>query len=449
MHMESKELLATLGENPSRRDILAHWDPENELFWKRYGEPIAKRNLYTSTWALTLAFVVWTMWATIAAQLNQVGFHFTDNEIFTLAALPGLVGATGRLIYTYLPAMVGGRNWTFFSTALLLIPLIGLGNTITDTSTSYDTFVLLVAGIGIAGANFSSSMANIGFFFPKAQKGLALGINAGIGNLGVSLTYLTAPILLGASFGGIFGPPLINAAGNEVYLQSVCYFWAIPTALTLVLIWLFMDNLPIPRQSPSSMMSIFSNKHTWLITVIYTCGFGSFICYSAAPALLVNREFPEVSFAYAAFLGPFIGAGVRPIGGWVSDKVNSGSKVTFYSLLLMLVACSVTVLGIESHNFALFFSAFLVLFFSTGFINAASFRMIPFVFDSPVHASLVTGFTAAIAAYGAFFIPKLFGLSYATQGSVIPAFYLLIAFTVLTIIITWFFYARKGSGIKC
>ena len=449
MHMESKELLATLGENPSRRDILAHWDPENELFWKRYGEPIAKRNLYTSTWALTLAFVVWTMWATIAAQLNQVGFHFTDNEIFTLAALPGLVGATGRLIYTYLPAMVGGRNWTFFSTALLLIPLIGLGSTITDTSTSYDTFVLLVAGIGIAGANFSSSMANIGFFFPKAQKGLALGINAGIGNLGVSLIYLTAPILLGASFGGIFGPPLINAAGNEVYLQSVCYFWAIPTALTLVLIWLFMDNLPIPRQSPSSMMSIFSNKHTWLITVIYTCGFGSFIGYSAALALLVNREFPEVSFAYAAFLGPFIGAGVRPIGGWVSDKVNSGSKVTFYSLLLMLVACSVTVLGIESHNFALFFSAFLVLFFSTGFINAASFRMIPFVFDSPVHASLVTGFTAAIAAYGAFFIPKLFGLSYATQGSVIPAFYLLIAFTVLTIIITWFFYARKGSGIKC
>ena len=163
MHMESKELLATLGENPSRKDILAHWDPENEAFWKRYGEPIAKRNLYTSTWALTLAFVAWTMWATIAAQLNQVGFHFTDNEIFTLAALPGLVGATGRLIYTYLPAMVGGRNWTFFSTALLLIPLIGLGNTITDTSTSYDTFVLLVAGIGIAGANYSSTMANQGF----------------------------------------------------------------------------------------------------------------------------------------------------------------------------------------------------------------------------------------------------------------------------------------------
>ena len=139
----------------SRSEILAHWNPEDTDFWKRYGERIAKRNLYTSTWALTLAFVAWTMWATIAAQLNQIGFHFTDNEIFTLAALPGLVGATGRLVYTYMPAIVGGRNWTLFSTALLLIPLIGLGNAGTNTATTSDDFVVLVAMIGIAGANFS------------------------------------------------------------------------------------------------------------------------------------------------------------------------------------------------------------------------------------------------------------------------------------------------------
>ena len=447
--MENKDILATLGENPSRRDILAHWEPENEVFWKRYGERIAKQNLYTSTFVLTLAFVAWTMWATLAPQLNSVGFHFSDNEIFTLAALPGLVGATGRLIYTYLPAILGGRNWTLISTASLLIPLIGLGGAVTDTSTTYDTFVLLVGILGIAGANFSSSMANIGFFFPKSEKGLALGINAGIGNLGVSVIYLTAPMLLGLSFGGFFGAPLVNAAGHEVYLQSVYYFWAIPTALSLILIWFCMDNLPIPRQSPRSMMSIFSNKHTWLLCVIYTCGFGSFIGYSAALALLVNREFPEVSFTYAAFLGPFIGAGVRPIGGWVADKVNSGSKVTLYSLILMLVACIATVMGIQSHNFPLFFGSFLVLFFSTGFINAACFRMIPFVFNNPVHSSLVTGFTAAIAAYGAFFIPKLFGWAYGTQGNVTPAFNILIAFTVLTIAITWFFYVRKAAGIKC
>lgn len=448
--MAEENILKTLGENPSRKEILSHWEPENETFWKKFGEKIAKQNLYVSTWALTLSFVVWTLWATIAAQLNQIGFHFTDAQIFTLASLPGLVGATGRLFYTYMPGIIGGKNWTLISTALLLLPLIGLGGALQDTSTSYETFVMMVAGIGIAGANFSSSMANIGFFFPKKNKGLALGINAGVGNLGVSLIYLTAPILLGMSFGGMFGEPLINVkTGAEVYIQSVCYFWAIPTALTLILIWFFMDNLPIPKQSPKSILSIFGNKHTWLMTWIYTCGFGQFIGFSAALMLLITREFPEINMAWAAFLGPFIGAGMRPVGGWLADKINSGSKITLYSLFVMLIACGAALFGIQTHSFGLFFGMFLLLFLTTGFVNGASFRMIPYIFSNPVHSSLVTGFTAAIAAYGAFLIPKIFGWAYSNYDSVTPAFYILIAFTVITIAITWFFYARPNSGIKC
>ena len=444
----AEDIVKVLGKNPSRKEIIAHWNPEDEVFWKNYGEKIAKQNLYTSTWALTLSFVVWTLWATIAAQLNQVGFNFSDAEIFTLASLPGLVGATCRLFYTYMPGIIGGKNWTLISTALLLLPIIGLGGALQDTSTSYDTFFILVAFIGVAGGNFSSSMANIGFFFPKKNKGLALGINAGVGNLGVSLIYLTAPLLMGWNL-GIFGAPLINKAGGEVFLQNVCYFWAVPTVLTLILIWIFMDNLNIPKQSPKSILSIFGNKHTWLMTWIYTCGFGQFIGYSAALMLLLTREFPEVSMAWGAFLGPFIGAGMRPVGGWLADKFDSGSKITLYSLFIMLISCVIVLIGIQSHNFIMFFAAFLLLFLTTGFVNGASFRMIPYIFNNPVHASLVTGFTAAIAAYGAFLIPKIFGWAYSNYNLVTPAFYVLIAFTVITIVITWIFYARPNSGIKC
>ncbi|MBQ7630348.1 MAG: NarK/NasA family nitrate transporter [Selenomonadaceae bacterium] len=444
----AEDIVKVLGKNPSRKEIIAHWNPEDEVFWKNYGEKIAKQNLYTSTWALTLSFVVWTLWATIAAQLNQVGFNFSDAEIFTLASLPGLVGATCRLFYTYMPGIIGGKNWTLISTALLLLPIIGLGGALQDTSTSYDTFFILVAFIGVADGNFSSSMANIGFFFPKKNKGLALGINAGVGNLGVSLIYLTAPLLMGWNL-GIFGAPLINKAGGEVFLQNVCYFWAVPTVLTLILIWIFMDNLNIPKQSPKSILSIFGNKHTWLMTWIYTCGFGQFIGYSAALMLLLNREFPEVSMAGGAFLGPFIGAGMRPVGGWLADKFDSGSKITLYSLFIMLISCVIVLIGIQSHNFIMFFAAFLLLFLTTGFVNGASFRMIPYIFNNPVHASLVTGFTAAIAAYGAFLIPKIFGWAYSNYNLVTPAFYVLIAFTVITIVITWIFYARPNSGIKC
>ncbi len=403
--MAESTVTKKLGPNPTRKEILANWTPEDPVFWKKFGEKIAKQNLYTSTWALVLSFVVWTLWATIAAKLNMVGFHFTDEQLFTLAALQ-------------------------------------------DLTTSYDTFVLLVSFIGIADANLSASMANIGFFFPKAHKGLALGINAGVGNLGVSLIYLTAPLLLGWNLSSFFGPG-VETPNGMMYVQNVCYFWTVPTALTLVLIWMFMDNLPLPKQSPKSMLSIFGNKHTWLMCWIYTCGFGSFIGFSAALGLLVSKEFPEVSFSMAAFLGPFIVADIRPVGGWLADRLDSGSKVTLVSLFIMLAASIVVLFGIQTHAFALFFGSFLLLFLTTGFINGASFRMIPYIFDNPFHASLVTGFTAAIAAYGAFLIPKIFGWSYANFQNVAPAFYILIAFTVLTIIITWFFYARKGSGIKC
>ena len=437
-----------LGPNPSRKEILACWNPEDAGFWEKYGKRIATQNLYTSTWALVLSFVAWTLWATIAAKLKFIGFNFSDDQIFTLAALPGLVGATGRLFYTYLPGLIGGRNSTFITTALLLLPLFGLGRALQDPTTSYATFVLLVSFIGIAGANFSASMANIGFFFPKANKGFALGINAGIGNLGVSLIYLTAPILLGWNLSSLFGEGVPGPDGM-MYVQNVCYFWTIPTALTLVLVWLFMDNLPLPKQSPKSMMSIFGNKHTWLMCWIYTCGFGSFIGFSAALGLLVAKEFPEMPFSYAAFLGPFIGAGIRPVGGLLADKMNSGSRVTLISLFVMLGASFLVLFGVEAHRFPVFFGAFLLLFLTTGFINGASFRMIPYIFNNPFHSSLVTGFTAAIAAYGAFFIPKLFGFAYANYGVVAPAFYILIAFTVSTIVITWYFYDRKGSGIRC
>lgn len=439
-----------LKEGASRKEILSHWQPENPEFWERYGKKIANQNLIVSTIALTLSFCVWTLWSTIAVKLNAIGFHFTDNELFTLAAVPGLVGATGRLIYTYMPGLVGGKNWTFFCTALLLVPLFGLANALQDPTTTYNTFMIYVAFLGIAGANFSSSMANIGHFFPKSRRGTALGINAGIGNLGVSIIFLMAPIVMGMSiFAPLFGGPQEMANGGRIFLQNTCYIGIVQIVIALGLILKYMDNLPLPKQSPKSMLSIFGNKHTWIMTWIYTCGFGSFIGYSVALSLLVNKEFPEISFAYAAFLGPFIGAGIRPFGGWLSDKINNGSLVTLLSLVGMFCAAIVVMVGIQTHNFILFFSAFLFLFFMTGFETGASFRMIPYIFSNAMQASIVTGFTAAIGAYGAFFIPKIFGWAYSSFHNVLPAFYILLAFTAITIVLTYWFYARKGSGIRC
>ncbi len=428
----------TLGPNPTRKEILAHWDPENEEFWETYGKKIANRNLTVSIIALLLTFCVNTLCALVSARLGAAGFAFSSGELFLLTALPGLIGATGRLFYTYLPARFGGKNVTFVTTAILLIPLIGLGFAVQDPTTTFATFALWFSFMGLALSCFSASMANIGFFFPIAKKGTANGLNAGIGNLGVAVTYFVTPIVI-AQFMGI-GSGVTTPAGTVLYLQNACFVWVIPIIIALVLVALFMDNLPMPRQSFKDMTAIFKNKHTWFMTWIYTCGFGSFIGYSMALALIINVVFPSVDASMMMFLGPLIGAGIRPVGGWLSDKVDSGAKVTFVSLVIMLIA---TILGIQANNFVMFFGAFLVLFATTGFINGASFRMIPNIFHDRSQASQVTGFTAAIAAYGAFLVPILFRTDYFT------ALVVLAVFTVLTIILTWVVYARKNAEIKC
>ena len=318
----------------SRKEIVANWQPENPEFWEKFGKKIAKQNLVISTIALTLSFCVWYLWSTIAAQLNSAGFHFTTDQLFTLAAFPGLVGATLRFVYTYMPALMGGKNWTFISTIILLVPVVWLGFAVQDTTTSYTTFMILTALIGLAGANFSSSMAYIGNFFPKSEKGTALGINGGIGNLGISVIYFLAPFAMGsATLGNVFGVTPAIIKGNAVYLANAAFMWIVPLVVILALMTRFMDNLPLDKPNPKNLVQIFGNKHTWALTLLYTCSFGAFSGYAAALGLLVGKEFPEVPFASIAFVGPLVAGALRPVGGWLADKINSGTKVTFVSLI--------------------------------------------------------------------------------------------------------------------
>lgn len=441
MVAQADTMVAGLGDNPTHKEILRHWDPENKTFWERFGKRVAYRNLTVSIIALLLAFCINTLCALVSSSLGSAGFHFNVGQLFLLTALPGLIGATGRIIFTYLPAIFGGKNFTFVSTAVLLVPLVGLACAIQDPSTSFGLFALWFALLGLGLANFSASMANIGYFFPVATKGTANGLNAGIGNLGVAVTYFVTPLVIGTWMG--IGHGVTDAAGTVTYLQNSCLVWIIPTIISLVLILVFMDNLTIPKQSVKSLLAIFKKGHTWSMTWIYTCSFGSFIGYSMALALIVKVVFPTVEASYMTFLGPLIGAGLRPVGGWLSDKIHSGAKVLFVSFVIMLIATILIIIGIQIYSFALFFGAFLLLFLTTGFANGASFRMIPNIFTDRTHSSQVTGFSSAIAAYGAFVIPLLFKANYLT------ALIVMAVFTLLTIVLTWVVYMRKGSKILC
>lgn len=424
------------------------WNPENEQFWEKEGKKHARRNLSISVPALFLAFAVWQIWSVVAVRLNDVGFAFTSSELFTLAALPGLTGATLRIFYTFMPGIFGGKNWTIISTASLLIPAIGIGIAVQNPETSFTTMALLAALCGFGGGNFSSSMANISFFYPKKAKGAALGINAGIGNLGVSAVQFLTPIIITLGvFGAIGGASQTSSTGSTVWIQNAAFIWVVPIIIVVIAAMFGMDNIPSAKQSFKAQSVIFKRKHTWIMTWLYTMCFGSFIGYAAAFPLLLKTEFADLNVVHLAFIGPLLGALIRPVGGWLSDKLG-GAIVTFWDIVIMIAATFGVIYFVNQNNFTGFLIMFLILFTTTGIANGSTFRMIPFIFPEK-EAAPVLGFTAAIAAYGAFLIPKIFGWSVDKTGAVDMALYILIGYYVISLGVTWYYYARRNAEVKC
>ncbi|MDP5275619.1 NarK family nitrate/nitrite MFS transporter [Chengkuizengella axinellae] len=433
------------------QSLIKKWEPEDKTFWTQTGKKVATRNLWISIPALLLAFCVWMVWSAVAVNLNSIGFNFTDNQLFTLAALPGLVGATLRVFYSFMVPIFGGRNWTIITTASLLIPAIGIGLAVQDPSTSFMEMAILSALCGFGGGNFASSMANISFFYPKEVKGAALGLNAGLGNLGVSVVQFLVPVVIGLSMFGVFGgasQTMVTDSGTrEVWMQNAAYVWVIPILITCIAAFFGMNNLASAQASFKEQAVVFKRKHTWIMSWLYTMCFGSFIGYSAAFPLLIKTQFPEVNPLQFAFLGPLVGALIRPVGGWLADKLG-GARVTFWDVIVMIIATGGVVYFLNADNFWGFFIMFMILFITTGVANGSTFRMIPVIFE-PKEAAPVLGFTSAIAAYGAFFIPKAFGTSIDATGTPNAALYAFIAYYVISLFVTWYWYSRKNAEIKC
>jgi MFS transporter, NNP family, nitrate/nitrite transporter len=450
-----------------RRVVLEQWEPEDDQFWAREGEKTARRNLWISVPCLLLAFSVWMVWSVVVAKLPLIGFDYTTDELFWLAALPGLSGATLRIFYSFMVPIFGGRLWTTMSTLSLMIPAFGIGYAVQTPETPYFIFLVLALLCGFGGGNFASSMANISFFYPKRQKGNALALNAGLGNAGVSVMQFLVPIVITASvFGALGGEPQAMAGGGQLWVQNAGFVWVPFILISAALAWFGMNDIASARASFAEQAVIFQRKHNWIMCVLYTGTFGSFIGYSAGFPLLSKIAFPEVDSLKYVFLGPLVGAASRAATGWISDKWG-GARVTFWTFIAMIgaVVGVLYFLGAKDQPGAFwgFFAMFMLLFFATGVGNASTFQMIPVIMrkemsrlmpgESPEvqlrHAekesAAIIGFTSAIAAFGAFFIPKAYGSSIAATGAPDAALWGFMAFYALCAAITWQIYSRKGG----
>src|SRR6266550_3787996 len=357
------------------RTWISDWNPENEKFWESTGKYIARRNLIWSMVALHHGFAIWLIWSIVVTKLPQAGFHYTTDQLFQLVAMPGLIGSLARFPYGFMPAIVGGRNWTVIATALLFIPVLSLAYFVTQPETPFWLMLIAAATAGFGGGTFSGSMANMSFFWPARLKGTALGWNAGVGNLGVSVVQLLVPLLLGFGFISLY---LTTPTGGGLYLQNAGLMW-IPT-LTVAVIgaYLFMNNLAVARASLKEQLVILKRKQNWVMSYIYISTFGSFIGYSAAFPLLIKTQFPAYSVGFA-FLGPLVGSVIRPFGGIIADKIG-GAKVTFWTLIAMCGAVLGVMYFVEQKQFAGFLTMFLALFTLTGLANGSTYMTIPAIF---------------------------------------------------------------------
>lgn len=528
---------------------LHNWDVEDDHFWESEGKRIANRNLWISIPSLLCGFAVWLYWGIITVQMINLGYPFSQSQLFTLSAIAGLTGATLRIPSSFLIRIAGGRNTIFFTTALLMIPALGTGIALQHPGTPIEIYYLLALFSGIGGGNFASSMSNISFFFPKRVQGTSLGLNAGLGNFGVTTMQILIPLVMTFGLFGGKSQTLVNTsgtligkipAGTATYIQNAGYVWLLLLIPLAFAGWFGMNNIKTDSVSPElsstgksfAMISgllliafvtsvaglylmlpppvglgllskwivlplviaatvygmkhltsgglkanlnrqykIFENKHTWAMTLIYTMTFGSFIGYSAAFALSIKVIFgfshimldgvmthntvnPNGPSALMfAWTGPFIGALIRPVGGKIADKLG-GAIVTQWVSIVMIVSAlgcayymkAAYASASPEQYFYPFLALFVILFAATGVGNGSTFRSIAIIFDKE-QAGPVLGWTSAVAAYGAFIIPKVFG----EQIKATTPEYALYGFAVfytLCLLLNWWFYTRRNAYIQ-
>ena len=450
--------------------MLQDWRPEDKTFWEKTGKAIAHRNLWLSIPALLLSFAVWQVWSVVVAKLPLVGFKFTTDQLFWLAALPGLSGATLRIFYSFMVPIFGGRLWTTLTTWSLIIPAVGIGYAVQSPDTPYVVLLILALLCGFGGGNFASSMANISFFFPRAEKGHALAMNAGLGNLGVSVVQFVVPLIIAYGvFGPLGGAPQsvgVADKATQLWLQNASFIFVPFIVVSAFAAWFGMNDIASAKASFAEQSVIFTRRHNWIMSVLYTGTFGSFIGFAAGFPLLGKILFPHVNVLAYAFLGPLVGALARSGTGWIADRFGGGrvTLAVFAGMMLGVVGVLYFVAAKDQAGaFWGFFASFLFLFLMTGVGNASTFQMIPNIMRKEIarlepqmdpaarlrqaekELAAITGFTSAVAAYGAFFIPKSYGTSIALTGGVSAALWAFLLFYAICAAITWAVYTRKGG----
>jgi NNP family nitrate/nitrite transporter-like MFS transporter len=437
-------------EQQSSSTWIDRWEPEDESFWESRGKAIAWKTTWITTANLVMAFVVWFVVSALVVRLDDIGFDYSTTQLFWLAAMPGLAGGTLRIVHTFLIPIYGTRHVVAFSSLLLLVPLLGWFFAIQNDGTPYWLFMVLGILAGLGGGNFSSFMPSTSLFFPKRLQGTALGIQAGIGNFGVSLVQFITPWIIGIA---LVGSTQVDQDGETLHLQNAVFIWMPLVLLLALLAWWQLRSVPV-RANVREQFDIFREKHTWTMTSLYIMTFGSFAGFSAVFPLLIKEVYGDFENSPDplswAFLGPLVGSLARVAAGPFSDRFG-GARVTQLSAIGLIgsaIGVSFFVTPTSTDGFGWFVVFMLGLFLFSGIGNASTFKQMPMIFP-PRQASGVLGWTAAMAAYGPFIFAVIVAAVLSAAGDPIPFFIGVAIFYVINLVINWWYYARRGAEKPC
>ena len=439
-----------------------NWAPDDPLVWETWGKRLAHRNLWISVPSLLVAFAVWTLWSGVVVLLPAAGFAFSATELFVLVAVPGLTGAAFRVVYGYVAARIEGRRLTVLSTLALLVPVLGMGFALQQPQTPFAVMLALAAFCGLGGGSFASSMTSIAQWFPRRELASALSLNSGLGNLGMSLAQFLVPIVVTLSiFGLLAGAPVTVEIWGEphaLWLQNVGFIWVPVILLCALLARVGMHEIPLPS-GRESFEQVYAQRRYWVLSLLYLGTFGSFLGFTVAFPLFVHLQFPAVDVLQYVFLGPLLGALVRPLGGWLAER-HGGGRVTLASFAAMAAAILVAMLflpGAESDgSFWSLMAAFMVLFVATGLGSGSMFHIVPDMIEgegpesqprrTPNETGQVIGLVSAAGALGGFGIPLLLALALATAGAVHGALLTFVLFYLGCMVLTWWCHVRQRAG---
>lgn len=362
--------------------------------------------------AFSLGFAIWGMFSALGPFLIK-WYGFTPGQALFLAAMPPFFATAISIPLGILADRYGGRR--VFSATLLVITLPLLLGLFVE---SYLGFLFLGLLLGLGGATFVVGNAHVSSWYPKSKQGTALGIFA-LGNVGISIGMIAVPYLITHVFGGPANDatmPTKFSIGVFAGWRLVFLVFALPTILMTVLYWMFTTDPPVKKKvlSLNEIASVYkSGSLIWIVAFLYWTSFGTLTFFSAStPTYLVTRwqvDPSNASMIFTSLLVLFV-AVMRPVGGWLSDRMDPLKILNvLFGLSLILSLVLTLELSLKIQIIAIYSLALI-----SGASSATVVKLIPTYFEQ---VGAVSGLAKAAGAACGFTMTVIMGFCRDVMGS--------------------------------